>query len=85
MSPIAFVPLTIPHNASRLFWLTFVGMLMIVGILERLGKPRSVAVWMALGYIVGLFYGRGDMGGLLGAFSGFFLGVASACISARKS
>ena len=79
-----FAPLPIPHNASQLFWLTFWGMLAVMIVLERLGKPRSVALWMTLGYIVGLFYGRGDKGGLIGSSIGILLGFASVWISARK-
>ena len=59
--------------------------MVVLIVLERLGKPRSVALWMALGSIVGLFYGRGDMGGLVGSFIGLLLGFASAWISARKA
>lgn len=85
VSPIIFAPLPIPHNASGLSSLTFVGMLVVLIVLEHLGKPRSTVLWMLLGYIIGLVYGHGDMGGLLGSVVGIFLGLASARISARKS
>ncbi len=64
--------------------MTLAGVLVAGAVLERLDAPRSVRVWMCLGYLFGLFYGNGDRGGLAGCVAGLLLGLASAKIAARK-
>ena len=60
-------------------WVLLIGL-----ILERRGEPRSVMVWTALGFIFGLFYGHGDVGGAIGAFVGALIGLASARVTSKK-
>lgn len=71
-----FVPTPLPHDMSG--WLTIAWVLLIGLVVELRGEPRSVQVWIALGFICGLIFGRGDAGGAVGAFVGAFVGLASA-------
>lgn len=81
MSPLIFAPMPLPHDISG--WFTIAWVLLIGLILERRGEPRSVLLWMALGLICGLFYGRGDVGGAFGAFVGALIGLASARVNSK--
>jgi hypothetical protein len=59
-------------------------MMVVAIVLKRRGAPPSVTVWMTLGYLVGLFSGHRDAGGLIGSAVGILLGLASARIASRK-
>jgi membrane associated rhomboid family serine protease len=82
MSPLIFAPMPLPHDISG--WLTTAAVILIGLILERRGEPRSVLVLLALGFICGLIYGRGDAGGVVGAVVGAFVGLAAARLNTKK-
>ena len=86
MGPLIFLPLPLPRDASPLFWATLGGMIVVATVSERMGKPRGVALWMALGYMAGLFgvFGRhGETAGLVGAVAGIGLSLAYDRITRR--
>ena len=84
MSPLIFAPMPLPRHAGPLFWGTLAFMIAVAVVFDRYDLPRSVSLCMGLGYLVGLFAGHGEVGGLVGVLTGIALSLAYAKVSARK-
>jgi hypothetical protein len=78
VSPFLFTPTPLPKAPGD--WLLVLWLVAVWFVLERFGKARSAILWVVCGFLVGMFYGGGNVGGFAGSLVGIVLGLGYARI-----
>lgn len=78
-----FAPLPpLPKHMTPLGWFAL-ALLFVVGLIGLRRGMRSMPLWTGLGFVLGMFYGRGDVGAIVGIGVGVVLSLLAEKISAR--